>query len=59
MMDEFDFLSEVFTDYCSKHTLPLMSADDLLASGHALTDEQKEWLNKFIEVWEKLTAYDF
>ena len=30
-MDNFDFLSEVFNDYCVKNNLPLnMSADDIL-----------------------------
>ena len=30
-MDNFDYLSEVLNDYCTKHNLPLdMSADDIL-----------------------------
>jgi hypothetical protein len=68
-MDNFDYLSEVFNDYCIKHKLPLnMSADDILHGNfHGtmyenenalidLTEEQIQWIRKFIEVWENLTS---
>jgi len=66
-MDNFDYLSEVFNDYCIKHKLPLdMSADDILygkfhstiyENDHELidlTEDQEQWLRKFIEIWENL-----
>ena len=67
-MDNFDYLSEVFNDYCIKHKLPLdMSADDILHGNfHGttfenesnlidLTEDNIQWLRKFIEIWENLT----
>ena len=55
-MDKLDFLSDVLEDFCSKHNLPLMSADDLLyAPAWAeinLTQSQKNWLTNYIEVWD-------
>ena len=67
-MDNFDFLCEVFNDYCVKNNLPLdMSADDILF-GHNygtiqedqstlidLTDDQIQWLKRFIIIWEDIT----
>ena len=52
-----DFLSDVLEDFCDKHNLPLMSADDLLyahvyAEIDALTTFQQNWLNNYIEVWD-------
>ena len=67
-MDNFDFLSEVFNDYCVKNNLPLdMSADDILYSKNYgtiqedqsnlidLTDDQIQWLKRFIIIWEEIT----
>ena len=59
-MDIFDYLSEVFNDYCVKHNLPLdMSADDMLHGNFQsdlldLTEDQIEWLRRFIQLWEDL-----
>ena len=67
-MDNFDYFSEVLNDYSVKHGLPLdMSADDIL-HGHFhgtmhenehelidLTEDQIQWLKKFIQLWEDLT----
>ena len=66
-MDNFDYLSEVFNDYCVKHGLPLnMSADDMLHGNFYgtvlenehdpidLTEDQIEWLRRFIQLWEDL-----
>ena len=54
-MDNFDYLSEVFNDYCIKHNLPLdMSADDILHENKYsnlidLTEDQIQWLKRFIK----------
>lgn len=52
-MDKVEFLHMVYTDFCDKHNLPFESADDLLITGHALTEYQKNWLKQFIKVWEE------
>ena len=61
-MDNFDYLCEVFNDYCIKHKLPLdISADDMLHDfkynkvNYYLSKPNLEWLNKFCKVWEELT----
>ena len=58
-MDNFDYLSVVFDDYCIKHGLPLdVSADDMLYGDFQgikeLTESNKQWLRKFIQLWEEL-----
>ena len=67
-MDNFDFLCEVFNDYCIKHKLPLdMSADDILHGNNYgtiqedqsnlidLTEDQIQWIKRFIIIWEEIT----
>ncbi len=41
-----DLLSDVLEDFCTKHNLELMSADDLLYgdSDDKLSNYQKDWL---------------
>ena len=53
-----NFLSEVLEDFCNKHDLPFMSADDILYSSTLdgeveLTEYQKDWLRNFIDVWDR------
>ena len=62
-MDNFDYLTEVFNDYCIKHDLPLdMSADDMIhyfynnddsfkKNPYHLTDQNVAWLRRFIIIW--------
>ena len=57
-MNKLNFLSEVLEDFCNKHDLPLMSADDILyahqyAEIDCLTEYQKNWLYNYIEVWDR------
>ena len=70
-MDNFDYLSEVFNDYCIKHKLPLdMSADDMIHEIYNLQEniifkcntvnydrykKNLEWLDRFRKIWEELT----
>ncbi len=62
-----DFLSEVLQDYCNKHDLQHLSADDLLYEsinhGEAdcftkLTIEQEEWLSNYIRVWDEIVKLE-
>ena len=57
LTNELDFLSEVLQDFCTKYNLPEQSADDLLyahqyAEIDCLTEYQKDWLVKYINVWD-------
>ena len=62
-MDNFDYLTEVFNDYCIKNNLPIdMSADDMIyyfynqddsfkEKPYNLTDQNVEWLKRYIIIW--------
>ena len=52
-MNNMNFLSEVLEDFCNKHDLPFMSADDILYGEEELNEYQKDWLRNFIEVWDR------
>ena len=52
-MDNMNFLSEVLEDFCNKHDLPFMSADDILYGDVELTEHQKDWLRNYIDVWDR------
>ena len=62
-----DFLSEVLQDYCNKHDLQHLSADDLLYESDnnsemdcytKLTSEQQDWLSCYINVWDTIQEVD-
>ena len=65
-MDNFDYLTEVFYDYCIKHKLPIdISADDMIyyfynnddsfkKNPYNLTDKNVEWLRRFIVIWGEI-----
>ena len=54
-----DFLSDVLEDFCTKHNLELMSADDILYgdSDGKLSNYQRDWLRNYIEVWDIIVNY--
>ncbi len=54
-----DLLSDCLEDFCYKHNLELMSADDILYgdSDGKLTDYQRDWLRNYIEVWDIIVNY--
>ena len=57
-MDRLNFLSNVLEDYCNLHDLPFISADDILYSHQyaeidCLTPYQIDWLQNYIQVWDK------
>ncbi len=49
-MDKIDFLTEVYEDYCTKHSLPYVSADDQDTSD--MDEKHVNWIHTFIEVWD-------
>tara|TARA_B000000557_G_C20678927_1_gene402254 strand:+ start:355 stop:549 length:195 start_codon:yes stop_codon:yes gene_type:complete len=54
-----DLLSDVLEDFCTKHNLELMSADDILYgdSDDKLSNYQKDWLRNYIEIWDIIANY--
>ena len=52
--DKLDFLSDVLGDFCEQQELPFVSADDILygSSGDELTEYSRNWLEKYIQVWD-------
>ena len=61
LTNDLDFLSEVLQDFCTKYNLECMSADDILYSSTLdgdveLTDYQKDWLVRYINVWDYCAA---
>ena len=54
--NQLDLLSDVLEDFCTKHNLELMSADDILfgSSDNQLTDYQKDWLSNYISIWDTI-----
>ena len=50
MLDKIDFLTIVYEDYCTKHSLPYVSADDQDTSD--MDEKHVNWLRNFIEVWD-------
>ena len=57
--NQLDLLSDCLEDFCTKHNLELMSADDILygSSDGELTNYQKDWLRNYIEVWDTIANY--
>ena len=45
-------LIDIHTQWCEANNLEPLSADDMLFID-GITEEQKDWLIKFIDAWEK------
>ena len=45
--DQIDFLTVAYEDYCTKHQLPYVSADE-----QDYMPEHDAWLTKFSEMWD-------
>ena len=55
-----DKLTDVYNKWGDKNNLqPLGSADEELMGRKNLTKEQKEWLEKFIEMWDNQQDIDY
>ena len=49
-MSKIDFLTIAYKDYCTKHNLPLVSADEQDLS---YSDEKHiNWIDNFIDMWD-------
>ncbi len=46
-MDAIDFLTEVYEDYCTKHGLPYVSADE-----QEYDAKHDSWLRNFSQMWD-------
>tara|TARA_B100000214_G_scaffold185073_1_gene133452 strand:+ start:113 stop:301 length:189 start_codon:yes stop_codon:yes gene_type:complete len=56
--NQLDLLSDCLEDFCTKHNLEFISADDLLyGCNDKLTNYQKDWLRNYIEVWDIIVNY--
>ena len=57
--NQLDLLSDCLEDFCTKHNLELMSADDILygSSDSELSNYQKDWLRNYIEIWDIIANY--
>ena len=53
VMDSMDFLTEVYEDYCTKHSLPYISADEQDLS--ELSQAQRDWITFFSYLWDSTT----
>ena len=49
-MDSIDFLTVVYEDYCTKHGLPYVSADE--QDLHDMDEKHVKWLYAFNTMWE-------
>ena len=63
IVDRIDLLCEILKDFCTKHNLPFMSADDLLYSNElsedkSLSDYQTCWLTAYIDTWDTIIEED-
>ena len=46
-MDAIDFLTEVYEDYCTKHGLPYVSADE-----QEYNPKHDAWVKNYIKLWD-------
>ena len=56
-MNNLVLLSDLLEDFCTKHNIPFMSADDIItahiyAEIPSLTQYQQNWLGNYIKLWE-------
>jgi hypothetical protein len=49
--DPLAYLCGILNAFCDEHGLPYESADEL-AAGEEITDQQRQWLYKFIDEWD-------
>ena len=53
VFDSVDLLTDVYEQYCTKHGLPYVSADEQDLS--ELTPEQVRWIESFQQLWDLAT----
>ena len=50
MIDKIDFLTIVYEDYCTKHSLPYVSADE--QDTVDMDEKHVQWLHVFNDMWD-------
>ena len=53
VFDSVDLLTDVYEQYCTKHGLPYVSADEQDKS--ELTTDQVRWIESFQQLWDLAT----
>ena len=52
-------LSDLLENWCISQQLEFLSADDLLHGYYQqLTIDQRDWLNNYIEIWDKTQQFE-
>ena len=52
-------LSDLLESWCNSLQLEFISADDLLHCYYQqLTIDQRDWLNNYIEIWDKTQQFE-
>ena len=53
---QLDCLSDVLEDFCTKHNIEFMSADDILygSSDDELSNYKRDWLRNYISIWDTI-----
>ena len=52
-------LSDLLETWCKSQQLEFLSADDLLHGYYQqLTIDQRDWLNNYIEIWDKTQQFE-
>ena len=52
-------LSDLLESWCKSQQLEFLSADDLLHGYYQqLTIDQRDWLNNYIEIWDKTQQFE-
>jgi|TARA_B100000131_G_scaffold125207_1_gene122506 hypothetical protein len=52
-------LSDLLESWCNSQQLEFISADDLLHGYYQqLTIDQRDWLNNYIEIWDKTQQFE-
>ena len=52
-------LSDLLESWCNSQQLEFLSADDLLHGYYQqLTIDQRDWLNNYIELWDKTQQFE-
>ena len=52
-------LSDLLESWCNNQQLEFLSADDLLHGYYQqLTIDQRDWLNNYIDIWDKTQQFE-
>ena len=52
-------LSDLLESWCNSQQLEFLSADDLLHGYYQqLTIDQRDWLNNYIEIWDRTQQFE-